>query len=159
MVEAKLLSSIYTELRSVCSTSGCKLSSYYRVTASFLCKKAFPSACYVFSSFFSFFLLIMWLSYCTWLNIGPYFTLLLRYLLKRLVILWFWLLFTHIYLYFISFQLVFRVVGIITGYFYFIVDICLFLYRQACRYLLIYVILFYGFIWSYQSFLFDAWSF
>lgn len=43
---------------------------------------------------------------------------------------------------FFSFQLVFRVVGIITGYFYFIVDVCLFLYRQACRYLLIYVVLF-----------------
>lgn len=34
----------------------------------------------------------------------------------------------------------FWVVGVITGSFYFaIVNVCLFLYRQACRYLLIYV--------------------
>lgn len=48
---------------------------------------------------------------------------------------------THMHLYFFKFQCVLRVAGVITGYFYFvIVSVCLFLSRQACRYLLIYVI-------------------
>lgn len=56
--------------------------------------------------------------------------------------------FFHLYLFYthapvlFSFQRVLRVVGV-TGSFYFvIVIVCLFLYRQACRYLLIYVNLF-----------------
>lgn len=54
----------------------------------------------------------------------------------------------------LSFQRVLRVVGVVTGYFNFvIVNVCLFLYRQACRYLLIYVLwIYFRFIWSYRSF-------
>lgn len=53
-------------------------------------------SCHCFSLFlFLFFFLIMWLSYCTWLKIGRYLLQLLtnglqRYLLKRPVVLWFW---------------------------------------------------------------------
>lgn len=145
------------------STCGSKLLSSY--TASL--QQSFSKCMLCLAFYFVLFFLIMWLSYCTWHKIGPYLLQLLtnglqRYLLKGPVIPWFCVLLVlkmffqshrllslHMHLNFFHSSVCYGVVGVITGYFYFIVNVCLFLYRQACRYLLIYVIFFCFVLWIY----------